>query len=161
MNDKAITKPLLRQYQASWKMLRDAIDNVTDERWHNGKGKWFFSLNAYHIVETMDFYNGNDPDNMKWGGRAGFEWRKGIDRQTEILPKITKGIVLAYLDDMEKDIASKLGSLKLEEVLAKDKFHWFDSILEKYLYLLRHNMHHIGELIRTLREWELPLAKWT
>ena len=161
MNDEAITKPLLRQYQASWKMLRDAINNVTDERWHDGKDKWFFSLNAYHIVETMDFYNGMDPDVMKWGGRAGFEWKKGIDRKTEILPKITKGLVLAYLDDIEQAITTRIGGMKAGDILTKDKFHWFDSIFEKYLYLLRHTMHHTGELIRTLREWELDPAKWT
>ena len=44
--------------------------------------------------------------------------------------------------------------------MKKDDFGWFESIFEKLVYLLRHNAHHIGELARTLREWDCERIKW-
>lgn len=158
--ENALVKGLMRQYQSSWKMLRTAIDNVPDEKWHNGSEGWFFSLNAYHIVETMEFYMNDNPDKMKWGNRAGFNWDKVEDKEKDVLPKITKGLVLAYLDEIEELVTKTITSMSVEQLEAKDGFHWFESVLEKYLYLLRHNMHHNGELSKTLRDWGCKRSKW-
>ncbi len=116
---------------------------------------------AYHIVETMDFYAGNNPEDMTWGQRAGYDWEKSKDTKTDILPKITKEIVLAYLEETEKKLKDMFDSLDIERLNSKDEFKWFHSIFEKLVYLLRHNMHHIGELSKTLRDWKCERAKWT
>ncbi|TFG25941.1 DinB family protein [Candidatus Thorarchaeota archaeon] len=153
-------KGLLRQYQSSWKMLRNAIENVPDEKWHDGSEDWYFSLSAYHIVETMEFYMNDDPDVMNWGSRAGFDWDNVKDKQKDVLPKISKKLVMTYLDEMEKRFTQTINSMTTEKIESKDGFHWFDSIFEKLLYLLRHNMHHNGELSRTLRDWGCKRSKW-
>jgi len=151
---------LVRQYQSSWKMLRTAIENIPDEKWHDGSEGWYFSLTAYHIVETMEFYINNNPDDMKWGSRAGFDWDSAEDKEKDVLPKISKKLVTAYLGEMEELVTKTITSMDSEKLAAKDGFHWFDSVFEKYLYLLRHNMHHNGELSRTLRDWGCKRSKW-
>jgi hypothetical protein len=161
MTDSTLKESLIRQYVASWTMLRAAINNVDDKRWHKGKGKWHFSETAYHIVETIQFYNREDPEGMRWGGRAGFSWDDVKDVETQVLPRITKDLVRSYLDDVEEEVRNTIEHMPLRKMDEKDGFHWFGSVFEKYLYLLRHTMHHVGELARTLREWELEPARWT
>jgi len=151
---------LLGQFQSSWKMLRAALESVPDDRWHDGTNDWHFSHNAYHIVETMNFYIQDSPDKMKWGDRAGYRWKKGIDVEKEILPKITKDLVMVYLGDMEELVTKTLSSMTMENLISTDEFHWFESVFEKLVYLLRHNMHHIGELSKTLRDWDCEHVKW-
>ena len=160
LSSKLISKSLTGQFSRSWKMLEAAIASVTDEKWHSGVGKWFFSLTAYHVIETAQFYMGSDPDAMKWGGKAGFDWKEGIDVKKKILPKLTKDLVKSYLTETREKLNSLLSSMTNQDLQQVDGFHWFDSIFEKMVYLLRHNMHHIGELSRTLRDWDCEPVKW-
>ena len=159
-SNNTYVKGLVRQYQSSWKMLRTAIENIPDEKWHDGSEGWFFSFTAYHAVETMEFYMNDNPDTMNWGGRAGYNWDDVKDEEKDILPKISKKLVLSYLDEMEKHVTKTISSMDSEQLETKDGFHWFESVLEKYLYLLRHNMHHNGELSRALRDWGCKRSKW-
>ena len=141
-------------------MLRTAIENILDKKWHNGSEGWYFSLTAYHIVETMEFYINEGPDGMKWGSRAGFDWDTVKDKEKDILPKISKDLVISYLDEMEERFTKIMSSMDIKKLSAKDGFHWFESVFEKFLYLLRHNMHHNGELSRALRDWGCKRSKW-
>ncbi|MFW9910471.1 MAG: DinB family protein [Candidatus Thorarchaeota archaeon] len=156
-----IINGLHRQFTSSCKMLRNAIESVPEEKWHEGSEGWFFSLTAYHAVETMDFYLRNTPEGMKWGGRAGYDWDKSKDTRTDILPKITKEIVMAYLEETEDKLNDIFNSWDTKKLNAKDDFKWFPSVFERMTYLLRHNMHHIGELSKTLRDWKCERVKWT
>lgn len=142
-------------------MLEAAMASVTDDKWHSGVGKWHFSLTAYHVVETAQFYMSSDPDAMKWGARAGYGWREGIDIEKEILPKLTRDLVRAYLEETRGRLAGVLKSMSAEDLLKKDGFYWFGSVLERLVYLLRHTAHHIGELIKTLRDWDCDSVKWS
>ena len=160
MSEAIMKQSIKSQFESSAAMLHDAVSNVDDERWHDGIGKWYFSLTAYHIVETMRFYNGSNPEEMKWGERAGFSWGKNTNIENDVLPLITKELVLEFLEEVEEELSGRLNSLSLQDLLEKDDFHWFKCVFEKYIYLLRHNMHHIGEMVRTLREWGQEPAKW-
>ena len=81
-----IAKALVKQFTSVWKMLRAAVKKVPDERWHDGVGQWYYSQTAYHIIETAQFYLGNDPDEMKWGSRADIIWDdvENIERQFDV-----------------------------------------------------------------------------
>ena len=158
--ENTLVRGLVRQYQSSCKMLRTAIENVPDEKWHDGSEGWYFSLTAYHIVETMEFYINDDPDVMKWGNRAGFDWDNIENKERDVLPKISKNLVTIYLDEVEELVTKTITSIDSKKFASKDGFHWFESVFEKYLYLLRHNMHHNGELSRTLRDWGCKRSKW-
>ena len=102
----------------------------------------------------------DNPDRMKWGARAGYNWDDVKDIKKDIVPKISKELVLAYADEMEELVTQTITSMNSEKLKEKDGFHWFESILEKFLYLLRHNMHHNGELSRALRDWGFKRSKW-
>jgi len=141
-------------------MLRTAIENIPEEKWHDGSDGWFFSFNTYHVVETMEFYMNDNPDAMNWGGRAGYNWDDVKDIEKDILPLISKELVTSYLDEMEELVTKTITSMDSKKLEAKDGFHWFESVLEKFLYLLRHNMHHNGELSRALRDWGCKRSKW-
>ncbi len=142
-------------------MLEAAMASVTDDKWHSGVSKWHFSLTAYHVVETAQFYMRSDPDAMKWGARAGYGWREDIDIKKEILPRLTRELVQTYLEETREGLTSVLKSMSAEDLLKKDGFYWFGSVFEKLIYLLRHTTHHIGELNRTLRDWECEPVKWS
>ncbi len=159
-DERMLGPALLSQFRASWDMLRQAVDKVPDGLWHRGSREWYFSLTAYHVVETMDFYSRDTPEGMRWGGHAGFEWSEDTDVEREVLPKITKEIVISYLDDVSERLTTYLSSVVDADLRPQDGFHWFSSIFEKLVYLLRHSMHHTGELARMLREWGCERVKW-
>ena len=89
-DEKQIIEHLIKQFESSWLMLRQCIENVPDEKWDVGlkvidkpwaeaKGEniWYYSDRVYHIIQTVEFYTNDDPKTMKWGGRiGGIEWRK-------------------------------------------------------------------------------------
>ncbi|MHA1408680.1 MAG: DinB family protein [Candidatus Heimdallarchaeaceae archaeon] len=152
---------LLRQFQGSWRMLRAAIESVPEEQWHDGKDQWLFSWTVYHIIETADYYSRSYKEGMKWGKVADIDWEN--DREEEIeekQKKVTKELVLAYLAEIEPIIERDLKETTDEDFLKKDGFSWFHSKYEKLIYLLRHSTHHIGELAKTLRDWDCERIKW-
>ncbi len=155
-----ISKALVNQFTSVWKTLQAAIKKVPDERWHDGVGQWCYSQTAFHIIETAQFYLGSDPDEMIWGARAGINWNDVDDIKKEVLPKLTKELVNSYLLEIGKLLADTMRIVPDDEFHKIDGFHWFSSILEKLIYLLRHTNYHVGELNRALREWGLAPARW-
>ncbi|MFW9795174.1 MAG: hypothetical protein ACFFEE_12770 [Candidatus Thorarchaeota archaeon] len=157
----SITESITSQFKSGLKMVKDAIENVPDSRWHDGSGKWFFSQTVYQILEAMDFYLGSKHEEMKWGKRAGYVWVEDIDIKKDILPKLTKELVEEYLSEIQNKLTSVLGKASEDSLLKKDGFDWFSCVLEKLQYALRHTAHHCGELNLMLRIWDAPTIKWT
>ena len=151
---------ILNQYLRALEMTREAVEKVPDSRWHDGPDKWYFSLTTYHIVETIVFYLNDDPDKMVWGERAGYKWVEGIKIEDDILPRITKEMVLSYASEVEDELRTFFSNTSDDVLLQKDGFHWFSCVLEKLQYALRHSAHHVGELAIILRQWNLPHVKW-
>ena len=115
------------------------------------------SLGRHVLVE---FYGCNSPDEMKFGSRAGYNWDDVKDVKSDILPLITKEMIKSYLNETKSNQFTRLAEFSEDAFHNKDGFYWFDSILEKMLYSLRHLMHHIGELFIVLRECECEHGKW-
>ncbi|MFW9993836.1 MAG: DinB family protein [Candidatus Odinarchaeota archaeon] len=161
-NEQRTNNILLKQFNCSWNMLREAIDKVPQDLWAKVAVEWSFSWVVYHIIESADFYCRNTPEGMEWGKRAGIE--RGKDSESVVSEKksgITKEILIIYLDEIKEKLSRVLGATTDSELLTRDGFTWFDSVLEKFLYLLRHNMHHVGELNKTLRDNECERIRWT
>jgi len=156
-----VSKILLGQYDNSWKMLNQAIENASHELWSE-INEWGYSFNIYHIIETVEFYFHNSPESMEWGKRANINWEKDTESSiAEKKKKITKDDLLRYLKEIKLRTKSIFESTRDTALYKKDEFHWFNSILEKYLYSLRHSMHHIGELNKALRDNDCPRIKWS
>jgi uncharacterized damage-inducible protein DinB len=152
---------LSKQFKSKWIMLIDALSKCPEESFHDGIGDWSFSYTIYHIIETAEFYIRNSPDGMKWGSRAGFDWNNDSKETiSKMKKKLAKELLLEYLEEIQNRINQFLKEKTDKDLLKQDDFHWFDSIYEKLVYLLRHNSFHIGELAKTLREWETDRIKW-
>ena len=82
------------------------------------------------------------------------------DVEKDILPLISKELVGQYLSEMEDKLAAFLTSVSDDRFFEKDSFHWFENVYHKFLYLLRHTQHHIGELAITLRKIKATPIKW-
>ncbi|MHA1907688.1 MAG: hypothetical protein ACW98Y_10375 [Candidatus Thorarchaeota archaeon] len=151
---------LLSQYESTWKMTRAAIGNIPDEIFTLFEKDWSYAITVYHIIETMDFYSRDDPDTMEWGKKAGYSWDNVNDIKEDILPLISRELLLNYLVEMEQKITKFLTSVLEGDFFERDGFHMFESVYQKYLYLLRHNQHHLGELGVTLRRLKAERIKW-
>ena len=147
---------IARQFASAWEMVRQAIDNITDEDWRATHSKWCYATTVYHIVETFDFYSQGSSDGFDWGGRFNVAEKGGYE--PENMPG--KSEVLSYLDEMEKRTVKVLTEpeIPLEQ---KDGFPWFHSVLEKLLYALRHTVFHTGELALALRTRDRKKMNWT
>ena len=156
-----VVESIVNQFFKGLEMTKEAIENVPDSKWNDGTEKWFFSLTAYHIVETLDFYMRSDHEGMVWGARADYSWENMSSIEKDILPKLSKELVLEYISEIENNLSSVLKTTSDKDLLGKDGFHWFSSILEKLQYALRHTAYHCGELAIALRTWDAPHIKWT
>jgi hypothetical protein len=172
-NEKRIAENLVKQFESSWLMLRQCIENVPDEKWSVGlkiidkpwaeaKGEniWYYSDRVYHIIQTVEFYTNDDPKAMKWGDRiGGIEWRKESPEVTA--SRIKKDDMLDYIEETEKKLRKKLMSFSDSDLFEVDGFsEWQDSRLAKFLYTMRHSMWHIGELSRAHREYDCKRISW-
>ena len=98
---------------------------------------------------------------MIWGGRAGFSWDSVKKIELDVLPKITRELVTSYLKDVRFNLEKKLLSLTDEMYHTGDGFEkHIKTRLEKFIYLIRHCGHHVGELNRALREWNCIYSEW-
>jgi uncharacterized damage-inducible protein DinB len=149
---------LLSQFKSSWNMLRQAIDKVPEGSWNRTNNDWTFSDTVYHIITTQEFYFRDTPEGMGWGRMYGDPKYKADDPE-KYYP--SKQILLEYQGRLESEICEYLGSKNDSGLEMNDGFkEWLPNVHVKFLYLLRHNAHHIGELARMLREWDAERVSW-
>jgi len=159
MAKRTACEALLSQFRSSWDMLRQAIEKAPQGRWNNTHNGWTFSDTVYHIIATQEFYFRDTPEGMGWGRLYGDPEYK-TDDPDEYYP--SKAALLEYQGRLEGVIGEYFGSICDGDLEGDDGFReWLPNVHVKLLYLLRHNAHHIGELARTLREWDAERVSWT
>ena len=160
---KRIGYVLSSQFNNSWRMLRQAINSITDEYWSRTTNDWSFSWNIYHIIETAEFYIRDSPNGMNWGYHAGINWNSDSENITnEKKQNISKDRLLNYLKDIEDRVDQFLRNSSNDYLYGTDDFDEGTlPILDKIIYLLRHSMFHIGELSKFLRDSNCVRIKWT
>ena len=149
---------LADQFERMWMMLREAIGNCADEEWKRDAGNWFLipSRLAYHIIETVDFYSRESPEDMPWAERFGVDWET---REVEKLPD--REPMLDYLEEIRGSLRGKLRSMSDEAILSGHPFPWTGTtLLERMIYTLRHSMFHLGQIQAELRRRGLKGAEW-
>lgn len=172
-DENRVIEHLVQQFESSWIMLRQSIENVPDDKWASGietitkpwaeaKGQniWYFSERVYHIIQTVEFYSYDDQERMVWGGKiGGILWKKESPEVTA--SRIEKKNMLEYLEEIRKKLEEKLRSFSDNDLFETDGFSKRQpSRLAKFLYTMRHSMWHIGELSRALREWDCERLVW-
>lgn len=138
---------LANQFDRAWEMLRAVFRRIPDDRWRADADRRLTPARwALHIVETVDSYMGTSMDDFPWGQRF-CDWEGGA---TDELP--TREKLLDYLEEVAAKLDEQLRGLTDEEAAAESPFVWTGSaLLGHWLYVLRHTMHHTGELNMLLR----------
>ena len=155
MDEAIMRDSLVRQFVRSWRMVEEAIRSFSADEWKTGDVDYLTPARlAYHIIETAEFYAGETPDGFPSGHRFGCDWEGA---EPDDLP--TQEAILAYLADARTQVG---GWLREVDLLAADvAFPWTGGcILDRALYLLRHNHHHVGEMWSEIKRRGHPLPDW-
>lgn len=134
---------LLDNYRKAIALVAEVTRQFDREEWRRGIN--FFQVPskiAFHIVDTMDFFFRENPDDgYQWGHRFGGAWWQLSD---DAQP--SQEAVLEYLSEIEERIVqhfSWLDDASLVTPYDTKKEHG-DTRLGHYVYALRHTMHHHG-----------------
>jgi len=120
---------------------------------------WCFALTLYHILETSEFYLRSNPKGMEWGKRGNIQLDNSSDFKNKV-KTITMNLIIDYLTEIQQSNSSFFKNMTDPQLLEQDDFTWFPSIFDKLMYLLRHNMMHLGEINKYLRDLNLPRLSW-
>jgi hypothetical protein len=149
-----ISIALAAQFDRNWEMWRATIARFSDDEWRTAPRDRMLPVRwAYHAIQTVDFYMGENPESFDWETRA--DWGGDLCQ----LPNQKE--LLAYIDAMQAKIHQRLDSANDEEMLRPTAFPWTGhSLLQQMLYLLRHTQYHLGELAMLLRLRGDNEAEW-
>ena len=155
MSDVGLSAVLIRQFERSWRMLEEAAESFSAEEWRRGEIDYLTPARlTYHILEAAEFYSGESSEGFPWGHRFGCDWEGG---ELEELP--TQEDVLAYLADVRPQVETWLNDVDLSAT--DEAFPWpGGTVLDRALYLLRHNHHHIGEMWSEIKRRGHELPDW-
>ena len=168
MSSTGITEAISRQFLGSFKMLRQSTENIPEDKWYAGGKSWSYAWTVYHVVECADALLRIGTRDFHWLGKIGLSWseiKRGDDFKNKVLPRITKTVVLDYLQEVESNLSTMLEALTDEDLLLADESGkdegLYETVLERLIYLLRHQHHHLGELSKALRDWDCEKITWT
>ena len=156
MSDNDIAGVVFDQYQRALKMFREAIMEFPADEWRKGDIDYLRPAGvAYHVVESIDFYTGNESaDKFTWGGRFDVDWE---DTHSDLLPDQEQ--LITYLDEVEDKLQEwfrKTDLLAVETV-----FPWTGSlILGRAIYNLRNIQHHLSEMSLELTRRGYQSPEW-
>jgi hypothetical protein len=137
-------------------MFEEAVRAFSADEWRIADVVYLTpARTAYHIVETAEFYSSETPDGFPWAHRFGYDWEADVG--TKRLP--TQDAILSYLADVRPKVEAWLNSADLSASDAA--FPWTGgSLLDRALYLLRHNHHHVGEMWSEIKRHGHSLPDW-
>ena len=156
MSDNDIAGVVFDQYQRALTMFREAIMAFPADEWRKGDIDYLRPAGvAYHVVEVIDFYTGNESaDKFPWGGRFGVDWE---DTHSDRLPNQEQ--LITYLDEVEVKLQEWFRKTDLLAVEAV--FPWTGSlILGRAIYNLRNIQHHLSEMSLELTRRGYQSPEW-
>ena len=148
MATSIIAATLCAQFDRVWNTFRDALSRLDDEQFVAGDAEWCVPREqAYHIVETADFYASDcEPEGFAWGHYVA----------------TNKEQVLAYTEQIEAKVKQWLSKHSDEQLLEPQPICvWTGTtVLDRALYALRHIQHHTAQINLELRRRGLPDGEW-
>ena len=144
------------QFGRTLRMLREAILAFPPDEWRKGDIDYLRPAGvAYHAIETIDFYTGEQSvDGFPWGGRFDVDWE---DSRSERLP--SQDELIEYLDETEDKLG---GWLKETDLSSEEKlFPWTGAAkLGRAIYTLRNTQHHLSEMCIELTRRGHTAPEW-
>lgn len=164
MSSTFTSDALLREFDKTFQMLRHAIYLAPDNKWDVEFGEQTMVGVVYHIIETINYYNQRHHDDWVFGTHLGItkdmeETKRELIWSTKV-NKLTKKILNTYLEETKNNLALTLATLDNEQLSEADAFEWFPSRLDKYLYTLRHTMHHLGWVATHINSMNVTKLRW-
>jgi len=159
MESNRIGKELSAQFERTHQMLIKTIESYQGPAWVVGKENYLVPARlAYHLVETIEYYLSDvSSEEFSWGGRFGGDW--------EGMPALDlpgQKEMIEYLGEMMTELRKQLSAQKDETFLAENlTFPWTGKTkLGHILYVMRHSLHHHGELCALLYESGCKEVNW-
>jgi len=151
---------MLGEFESMKRMIEEAIEKG-DDRFNDSVNDWSYSWTLFHIIEAIDFYMQYTPDGFKWGQAAGLDYENMNDETVAQKKKlITREMLREYLDEIWPVVQEKVAKVKLDDMDEFKNVHKYTkSVYDKYLFTFRHAMLHLGELAKTLRDWNCERLK--
>ena len=146
------------QFARTWRVLREQLAALRPEDWRAADDRYLVPASlALHLVDTAHFYASPSRESHHLTKPITVDWE---DAAPEELP--SREDILAYAADVEAMVAAWLEGATDEELLGpNDPFPWTGKTpLQRALYLLRHNQHHLAEVNLILRSRGLLCADW-
>jgi len=156
MTNLNVREALRDQLSRTNRMFRQAVELCPDDEWHKGDMPYLRPAGlALHVVETIDFYAGEQAaDAYPWGYRFDVDWE---DADAGKLPRRDK--LLAYLDDAERKLDTWLDEADL--LASESTFPWTGTNgLGRMVYLLRNTQHHLAEICLELTRRGYDAPEW-
>ncbi len=148
-----------RQLERSLQSLEEGVSRCNDRLWRSedgDRGAWGVARQAYHAVESVDYYSRSSPAGFRFSRRLGSSWE---DDRVDNLP--SRKALLAYLSEVRMRAANHLAGMTPDAFLAPDGFPGTgDTALDTALYNARHTQHHVGQINLLLRMGGLEPATW-
>ena len=151
------------EFNAVCDMIKLAIENMDESEWQTKTNDWSYVTTLYHIIDTIEFYSYDGPDEMGLHGGLGIKETDLSDEKLEQqLVNIKKDFFYDYLAKVKEKILKTINSFTPDQLHEQDDFSkfGFTSRFHKYSYVLRHTMLHTGELNKTLRDMNKTRIKW-
>ena len=141
-----IKQAIHSQYLATFGMMREVLVKCPAAAW-NGPGDTEHTWQkAYHALHICHMYlQPRLEDFVPWAKH----------REGETAEPYTQAELLAYLTELENELARQLPGMDLE---APSGFHWLPfNKLELQIYNVRHIQQHVGELYERLDRHNIDL----
>jgi len=169
-----------RQFAASMRMLRAAVEACPDHLWDDrAHGAPFWHL-AYHALFYADFYLSDNAETFPAivkGVAERFSLESSAVDKAMLLPghyeefgkyvssperAFTKAQLLDYADHCLRKSEQTFQGLSGERALGPCGFPWYDLTAGEFLInSLRHTQHHAGQLVMLLRRHANIGIEWT
>ena len=146
----SIQEVLWSQYEASLRMLEQAVETCPEQLWLDGTARNPFWRLIYHTTFYTHLYlSGSEEAFIPWEkGRANLQFLGPLpwsphDR-VDPGPPYAKSELQRYVQIVREQAEAWIGRLDLD---AASAFEWIPfSNLELLVYNLRHLQHHVGQL---------------
>jgi len=138
----------IKQYAHSWRIFEGIVKDFDNESWlHTGCGATIPARIALHILQGVKYYL-EDASTIVFSSGKSFEGKWATAKE-EDLP--SQDDVLACIDELEEKTEKWLSEMDYN---AENKpFSWAGKTkLGVVIFLLRHNLYHIGELSALLND---------
>lgn len=154
--DENFKTVLWQQFGAAIDMLENALTACPDKLWNGGSKFWY---TGYHTLFYLDYYLSDSPDNFLPPAPFTLSELDPADAMPERI--YTKEELLTYLEYGRQKCHHLIVGLTTEKAAQRFINEYKNySILEIFLYNMRHVQHHAAQLNLLLRQAANDAPKW-